>query len=95
MSASPLLALVVVTPVVATVDLDLPVHQLTTTSLDQLLATAFTLKATLPPARLTRHSHLCGVSKTWMCFVAFTSRYDIEHNLDVAFIMRFNQARYC
>ena len=54
MSASPLLALVVVTPVVATVDLDLPVHQLTTTSLDQLLATAFTLKATLPPARLTR-----------------------------------------
>ena len=47
-----------VTPVVATADLDLPVHQLTTAALDQLLAAAFTLKATLPPARLTRHPHL-------------------------------------
>ena len=50
MSVSPLLALVVVTPVAATADLDL--------SVDQLLAAAFTLKATLPPARLTLHSHL-------------------------------------
>ena len=25
----------------------------------------------------------CGVRKTWMCFVAFSSRYDIEYNIDL------------